>query len=644
MHTSARPPASSRRAASFQGSRAAGGGRAGVGPAWVWLVPVSVALVLYARTFGYAFVWDDLDLIVRNVALQGPRWAALLTQDFWQSTGGGTGMWRPLVTTTFRLAGVLSDWQPWAFHLVNVALHATASALVARLALARSLPAWAALGAGLVYATAPALAESTAWISGSADAWVALSSLLALTLARRWREQGSTIAALGTLACVGVALLAKESALVLPLLLAADAADAARAARTRRWRPALASLALVGAWGLAHRALVAAPAHPATPGAAAGLAALVWAHLAWLLPGATHSPLLELWRAPGAVVSGAAWAGLALVSVGVAVAIQRRMPVVLVPALVFAPLLPVAAASLLESGVRFAERSLALPAAGLALGLAMLAAQSPARARLLAGGALAVWVVLQALAVWPAVAAWRDDESRIRRIAQVRPRDPDALLGLADLLSSLGRGEEARVWIARAESASPASAGPLVARASIEFRGGRFEQALAAAEQALAREGEASDALAAGVIRVRALARLGRAREAVAAGEHLVAARPDEAAARGALGVARFAGGDAQGALEPLAFASERLIDDAGLAWDLGRAAVAAGDIALARVAFERAVATAPEFYEAWLGVADTRARLGDAAGAAQALQSAARLPGAADGRVELLRARVEQR
>jgi predicted Zn-dependent protease len=126
--------------------------------------------------------------------------------------------------------------------------------------------------------------------------------------------------------------------------------------------------------------------------------------------------------------------------------------------------------------------------------------------------------------------------------------------------------------------------------------------------------------------------------EAVAAGERLLAAHPGEAPAEGALGSARLAAGDAAGALEPLRTASARLLDDAGLAWDLGRAAIARGDVALAHTAFERAVIAAPAFYEAWLGVADTRARLGDAAGAEQALARAAALPGASDGRVQALR------
>ena len=403
--------------------------------------------------------------------------------------------------------------------------------------------------------------------------------------------------------------------------------------------PALGSFAVVMVWAVLHRAIVAAPARPGEPGALAGVAALAWAHLAWLAPFAPHSPLLDAWRAPSGVWATLAWLGLAGVAVAGALAHRARLRLLLPAALLLAPLLPVAGASLLESGVRFAERALALPVVGLALLLGALAS-SRRVPRFTGPVVLALWIVAQVFAAWPAIGAWRDEESRIRRIASVRPGDADAQLGLADLLSTLGRMDEARDWIARAEAADPTGAAPLVARASLEFRSGNAAASLAAAEQALAR---APGDLAAGMIRVRALVQLARAPEALAAGRDLAARHGGEPAARGALGVALLANGDPAAALPLLRDASGRLLDDAGFAWDLGRAAIAAGDVAQARQAFERATTAAPGFYEAWLGVADTRARMGDREGAREALARAAALPGASDGRVELLRARIEK-
>src|SRR5215471_10437348 len=159
--------------------------------ALVWSLPALAAFVLYARTLRFAFVWDDLDLIVRNAALHGPQWWGTLAQDFWQSTGGGTGMWRPLVTLSYRLHGVLSGWQPWAFHLGNVLEHTVATALLAKLALERGAPRPVAMAAGVVYATAPAMSESVAWVAGRPDALASLFTLAALVLARAQRARGT---------------------------------------------------------------------------------------------------------------------------------------------------------------------------------------------------------------------------------------------------------------------------------------------------------------------------------------------------------------------------------------------------------------------------------------------------------------------
>jgi len=52
-------------------------------------------------------------------------------------------------------------------------------------------------------------------------------------------------------------------------------------------------------------------------------------------------------------------------------------------------------------------------------------------------------------------------------------------------------------------------------------------------------------------------------------------------------------------------------------------------------------VRLSPGHYDAWLALAETAAALGDRAAAAAAVESAARLPAAGDGRAAALRARL---
>src|SRR5205814_10453187 len=101
-----------------------------------------------------------------------------------------------------------------------------------------------------------------------------------------------------------------------------------------------------------------------------------------------RSPLLDLWQPPLAPLSIAAWLALGAVGVLAWWTARRSRPYLLPISLFFLPLVPVAAASLVESGARFAERALALPVAGLALGAATLAWRQPADRRRVAAAAI----------------------------------------------------------------------------------------------------------------------------------------------------------------------------------------------------------------------------------------------------------------
>jgi tetratricopeptide (TPR) repeat protein len=165
------------------------------------------------------------------------------------------GPYRPLTTLTYALDWALhGSWMP-GWHLVNLALHAVASLLVAALAgrLARAAaPAAApriALLAGLLFAVHPAHIEAVVTVFGRTDLLATALSLVALLLAlraggpRRAREGTSgprpaseprcdadgsrrrregvlskALGVLGAAAALAAAMLAKEAAVVVPAL------------------------------------------------------------------------------------------------------------------------------------------------------------------------------------------------------------------------------------------------------------------------------------------------------------------------------------------------------------------------------------------------------------------------------------------
>jgi tetratricopeptide (TPR) repeat protein len=243
-------------------------------------------------------------------------------------------------------------------------------------------------------------------------------------------------------------------------------------------------------------------------------------------------------------------------------------------------------------------------------------------------------VVAQTTVAVPAIAAWRDEESRIRRVVEVRPSDTDALLGLADLLSTLGRAQEAREWIARAAGQGGAEAD--VALASLEYRSGHFADALAAAERAAAVE---PANLAAGVIAcARWRTSLVHPRRWWRAKRCWPHTRTKPLRKVRWRGVARGRRSRARSAV-----ARGRVVEAprrcrAGLGPRACRDGH--GRRALGEPAFERVVTALPESYEGWLGVADMRSRLGDSTGAAAALTQAESMPASADGRARILRGR----
>ena len=644
------PAATSRRAVvSLRRSAGSAGGLASRGP-WQAAVqaaaPAAVlALLLYAPALGFAFMWDDLDLIVRNTSLHAFDWTRMAGSDYWQASGGHSGMWRPFVMLSFGVDGLLSHFDPAFFHAINVLAHAAAAALVAVLALRWSRSVVAAGLAGLWFALLPAHVEAVAWIAGRTDVFATLFTLATLVLLPR-----APWLALVAAAC---AMTSKESAFVLPVLalLAVRAEDAAASGSVavRRVLP-IAVLAI--ALALAHHAFAdPVGASAASQAGAVDLSAersagavLVFLHAPYLWPFVTHRPLLH-WVLPAAAIRWAAWAALLLmlVAIGRVAALPGSRRVAAAAAIALLPMLPIALAAALENTGRLAERNLMLPSAGvallLALGLAALARQPArralARAAATAAAALALAGGVVSLQLVP---TWRDDAARVARIAAADPSDLDAALAHVDQLASAARFGEADAALAAAERRSQGAPAIAVARAGVRYAQGRFAEALQSADAALAAEPASPGGT---LLRVRSLLRLQRPAEALAAARAAWSVGAQGAPAMAAFAEALMANGRDSAAVVILERAQQATPADGDLAYALGVAAARTHDLAKAREAFGRCVDAQPGNYAAWLLLAGACQRLGDIAGCEHALTIAAGLPQASDGRAAAMRAEL---
>jgi tetratricopeptide (TPR) repeat protein len=332
-----------------------------------WITAVVLVLAATALTFAPTlsggFVWDDQLLIVANERVRDL--AALphvFGRSFWDVSIAsadlrGGAYYRPVIAAAFAVEFQLFGLRAWGYHAVNVALHLACTLLVARWLLARlraddpgapSPIAAAAIGAAL-FALHPTRVESVAWISGGTDLWATLFALAALGA---WQRLPGARGVAGTTLATLAAALCKESALVLPLLLAIE--------RGRRpWRDLAPPSAAVAAV-VAARLYILGPVFHASdeglPGAAARVLSSV-GHLLRLVLAPwppTVMPAFTRFDASGAVAYDAwsvALGALFLVGVAALLAGSVRRPalrpwardlslfvVALLPAINLAPL------------------------------------------------------------------------------------------------------------------------------------------------------------------------------------------------------------------------------------------------------------------------------------------------------------------
>lgn len=197
-------------------------------------LPYVLAVLVYAPSFANGFLWDDHPLIERNGLVHDlSRVKELITHDFWHIPEIGAAdlefsgkYYRPVVTVAFAIQATLFDLNPAGFHFVSLLLHLACCALVYRALVLRlggdpnTRSVAASLGT-MLFAIHPTRPEVVGWISGATDLWMTFWALVALNV---WTSHRHRIAGLLlVMVASGLALLSKESAIVLPFALAADA-------------------------------------------------------------------------------------------------------------------------------------------------------------------------------------------------------------------------------------------------------------------------------------------------------------------------------------------------------------------------------------------------------------------------------------
>ncbi len=264
----------------------------------LWLAfGLMLTVVVYCSTLAFDFVYDDRSQVLYNPWLRSWRFVPhYFTVQVWGFHNPSVlgNYYRPLFFLWLRLNYMLFGLRPWGWHLTSVLAHAGVTLLVYFLASRITGDRPTAALAATIFGVHPAHIEAVAWVSGVTEPSMALlfvSAFLCHLKARERRKRFQGWIAVSLL-LYSVAVLAKETALVLPLLIfayewiywpqAADAASSkARARRIRNaiWRT-LPYLALCPPYLIVRSAVLKGLSHPITELPLATIA-FTWPSLLW---------------------------------------------------------------------------------------------------------------------------------------------------------------------------------------------------------------------------------------------------------------------------------------------------------------------------------------------------------------------------
>lgn len=461
-------------------------------------LPLSLILAatafLYLPTLFYEFTYDDRYQILRNPRIESWKYlGSYFVHNVWFHNSPQGAYYRPLFLIWLRLNQQLFGYHPLGWHATTVLLHLATVTLVYELLRRTISEPFVVIVGTAVFALHPAHLESVAWVSGLTDPLLAIPMIAALLcwLSYRRNKRPSSLAC--SLLLTTIALLAKETAIILPLLVFAyacalsDAPSLAERLREgyREFAPFFCTVAAF--WFL--RSLALRNEHlalgrdlrdilPNVPG-------LLWfygTHLTGLAPVGIYYDFIPTgWRWTAAIIGV-----VCLVAIACCTYVAARRSPALLMSLAWA-ILPIAMATaavavFLDLHDNVHDRYLYLSAIGFGIAVALLLAQFRfGSARVFGrpvGEMIGAVVVLSTMFVasLAQLPQWHDDLVLFQRSTETAPQNPMALKQFGYQLHLRNRDPEAQRIYERVLSLDPDDKDANFALAIIAYQEDKWDE------------------------------------------------------------------------------------------------------------------------------------------------------------------------
>jgi lipoprotein NlpI len=202
------------------------------------LVIMAVSFAVYFNVLYNGFVYDDNHEVLDNSWIRDVQHLPdMFSKNSWYFQGEASNYYRPFKHIFYMVAYYIFGLKPWGFHLVNVLFHSANSLLVfiiaARLLKERDAHCIsthtqlsqavfsAPFIAAILFATHPIHTEAVAWVSAGVEVSYTFFCLLSLYFYMKDKDTGGIYGYLLSLMSFSFALLCKETALIMPIVLVA---------------------------------------------------------------------------------------------------------------------------------------------------------------------------------------------------------------------------------------------------------------------------------------------------------------------------------------------------------------------------------------------------------------------------------------